>query len=469
MIYDFPDYLNKKMTEMSRSSIVLFSILLFFIFYLITKTFRKRRIREAINKLFEKKENKEELRKRENLEIFQKQIINDSENLKLNEKKLQLEEKRIINLSEQLFKKEELFLQQLSLISQREKKLREETEYLEKVRVKIIDELGKIIPISRDEAKKNLFMLLKEEVDEEMNLYKDSRLKFTDEQIKSRSIEIMCFAMEKYSANLSINRTTNFVRVEDKQIVSKIIGKEGRNINAFRRTTGVDLIIDKEKDDTVIQVSSFNSLRREIAVQTLKLLSKSEKISPSQIEKIYKEVSSGIKKITLKTGQSILKKLEINGVHDELVEYIGKLKYRTSYGQNVLEHSYEVAHFMGNIAAELGLDVILARRVGLLHDIGKSVEDEEGYSHVLSGINIAKKFEEPEEVLNAIASHHNDFPANNVYSLMILAADKLSAARPGARGQQLEAYIERMNNLEKIANEFQGIKKTYAFQAGREV
>jgi ribonuclease Y len=248
-----------------------------------------------------------------------------------------------------------------------------------------------------------------------------------------------------------------------------MIGKEGRNINAFRRITGTDMIIDKESDEVVVQVSSFNSLRREIAYKTLISLVKEEKFSPEQIEKTYHQMSLKINEIIIKSGEEAAKALEITGIHPELIKHLGKLKYRTSYGQNVLQHCLEVAKLTGNIAAELGLDVLLARRVGLLHDIGKSVEENGGYSHVLNGVDLAKKYKEPKEVINAIASHHHDFPADNFYSLIVLATDRLSAARPGARGYQLEAYTERMNELEKIASEFPGIKKSYAFQAGREI
>src|SRR6185369_3988001 len=258
-------------------------------------------------------------------------------------------------------------------------------------------------------------------------------------------------------------------QVENQKIISKIIGKEGRNINAFQRITGTELIIDRESDEPSVQVSSFNSLRRAIGLQTLHTLVKETRFSPLQIEKAYQKVSSEVNELIIKSGEEVLKELELNNVHPELVKHLGKLKYRTSYGQNVLEHCLEVAKLAGSIASELGLDVFLARRAGLFHDIGKAVEDNGNYSHVLSGISLAKKYQESEEVINAIASHHRDFPPNNSYSLIILAADKLSAARPGARGYQSESYVERMNNLENIANEFPGIKKSYAFQAGREV
>jgi ribonuclease Y len=342
-------------------------------------------------------------------------------------------------------------------------------EKVNEIKKKITDELERIIPMSKEEAKKHLFALLREEIDRELERYKEEKIKRVERETKEESTKIICLALEKCSSELVFARTTDNLQVENRQIISKIIGKEGRNINAFQRVTGTEVIIDRESDELTVQISSFNSLRRAIALQTLHTLIKEERFSPLQIEKTYEKVSSETNEFIIKTGVEVLKELELNDVHPELVKHLGKLKYRTSYGQNVLEHCLEVAKLAGSIAAELGLDVLLARRSGLFHDIGKAVEDGGGYSHVLSGVSLAKKYQESEIVINAIDSHHRDSPPNNLYSLIILAADKLSAARPGARGYQLESYITRMSNLESIANEFPGIKKSYAFQAGREV
>lgn len=398
-----------------------------------------------------------------------RQLNADLEKLKSAEKKLQQEEKRISNLADQLFRKEDLFIKQITNFSQREKKLQEEIEKIKKIEERVIDELGRIVPMSREEAKKNLFSLLREEVKQNLEFYKEQEFRRLEERVEEKAIKIICLALEKYSSELIFTRTVNTLKVESQQMISRIIGREGRNINAFRRITGTEVIIDKDSDDLTIQISSFNSLRREIAFRTLQSLIKEDRVSPIQIEKTYHKVSSEINTFIIKNGEEVLKGLKITNVHPKLVEHLGKLRYRTSYGQNVLEHSLEVAKLAGSIAAELGLDVLLARRAGLFHDIGKSAEDNEEYSHVLGGIDLAKKYKEPEVVINAIASHHRDFPANNLYSLIVLVADKLSAARPGARGHQLEAYIERMNSLEDIASEFFGIKKSYAFQAGREI
>ena len=209
-------------------------------------------------------------------------------------------------------------------------------------------------------------------------------------------------------------------------------------------------------------------MRREIATRTLQHLINEQKFSPLQMENTFQTISKEVDQIIIQSGEEVLAELQINSLHPELVKYLGKLRFRTSYGQNVLEHCLEVAELAGNIAVELGLEVDLARRAGLLHDIGKAVEDKEA-SHVISGMALAKQYHESNIVINAIASHHRDFPADNFYSLIVSAADTLSAARPGTRGQQLEAYLARMENLENLAQKIPGIKKIYAFQAGREI
>jgi len=408
--------------------------------------------------------------KEKKLEITAKQLEVEKEKIETKERKIQQEEKRISEFANQLIRKEELFTQQLAVSSKKEKTIQEEMEKVNQIKKRLIGELGKLIPMSREEAKKNLSVLLREEVDRELEKYKEEEIKRVERKVKEESSKLICLALEKCSSELVFTKTSDTLRVESQQIISKIIGREGRNINAFQRITGTELIIDRESsDEPSVQVSSFNSLRRAIGLQTLHTLIKETKFSPLQIEKTHQKVSSEINELIVKSGTEVLKELELNNVHPELVKHLGRLRYRTSYGQNVLEHCLEVAKLAGSIASELGLDVLLARRAGLFHDIGKTVEDSGNYSHVLSGISIVKKCQESEVVINAIASHHRDFPPNNLYSLIVLAADKLSAARPGARGYQLESYIERMNNLESIADEFPGIKKSYAFQAGREV
>jgi len=406
--------------------------------------------------------------KEKNLEEVINKLNVDNEKLEIAKKKLYSEERMIKIFAEQLFRKEELFTQQLLLSSQKERKLHDEIERIKIMRGEIIDNLGKVIPMSSQEAEKKLLSLLREEAEQDLDKYKEERFKKTQREIEQKTTEIICLALEKSSSKLDFSKFTSTIKLENRQLTSKIIGKEGRNINAFRKVTGTEINIDRDSDDLTIEISSFNSFRREVALKTLQSLIKEERFSPAQIESVFNRVSEEIDDLIVKSGEEIIKKLELFGIHPELIRLLGKLRFRTSYGQNVLNHSYEVAELSGNIASELGLDRKIASRAGLFHDIGKVIE-EGGNSHVLNGIELAKKYKESEIVINAIASHHRDYPATNFYSLIVKAADKISAARPGARGYQLEAYVERMNNLENIAKDFPGIKKSYAFQAGREV
>jgi len=447
--------------------ILFFPIIIFFIYYS-WKIYRENFKTKNLLQVQEKWKKRLQVKESE-LELKNKRLVSESEKLKIVENNLKIEEKRIENFAKQLFFKEELVTRQLIINSQKQEEIQEKSEKLLKIKSQVVEHLEKLVPMSVEEAKKCLFSLLKEEIIQELRDYQEEEVSRVKNKVREESAKIICLALERYSSELVFPKTTSSLKIENKQTISRIIGKEGRNINAFRKITGTDLLIDKENKELIVQISSFNSLRREIALQTLSTLIKEEKFSPAQIEKTFQKISSEVNELAIENGKMVLKELELTGVHPGLIGYLGKLKYRTSYGQNVLEHSLEVAKLSGNIAAELGLDVFLARRAGLFHDIGKSVEDGGKYSHVLSGIELAKKYKEPEVVINAISSHHHDYPADNFYSLIVIAADKLSAARPGARGYQLEAYIERMDSLENIAKEIPGVEKSYAFQAGREV
>jgi ribonuclease Y len=451
------------------SFLTLLLIILFLVYFTYLKKVNREKL-ELKNSLYNQRKQEKKLKiKEKKIETVHNQLAADRERIELIEKRLQLEEKKNREFSDQLFRKEELFVQQLSENSKKEKSIQEGLEKAKKIKEQAMNALEGIIPMNKEEAKNKLFTLLKREIDQELEKYKEERIKQAEREANQESTKVICQALEKCSSELVFTKTTDTLQLENQQIISKIIGKEGRNINAFQQATGTELIIDKENNEPSVQISSFNSLRRAVGLQTLSSLIKEGRFSPLQIEQTYQKVSLEIDELIIKTGKEVLKELEINDIHPELIKHLGMLKYRTSYGQNVLEHCLEVAKIAGTIAAELNLDILLARRAGLFHDIGKSVEDNSNYSHVLSGISLAKKYQEPEEVINAIASHHRDFPPNNLYSLIILSADRLSAARPGARGYQQEAYIERMNNLENIANEFLGIKKSYAFQSGREI
>ena len=417
--------------------------------------------------------------KKKILQTKRKELYSTQSQLLTREKVFQREKKKVADLELKLQNQAQLINQekqrnqvQNQQWESQKKELDQQTKELEQLKERLESQLHQTAQLEKEEAKKILLARWQEKLQEDLEAKTREAIKQQESRVQEQATKILCVALEKYSSSLVFSQTVNHLQVTEKKTLGRIIGKDGRNINFFRKITGADLVFDSQKrvnqQEWTIEISCFNSLRREIATRVLQRLIQEEKISPSQIEKTFEEVSQEVEKIIQTSGKEALEDLKINSVHPELVKYLGSLKFRTSYGQNVLEHCLEVAKLAGTLASELGLKVSLARRAGLFHDIGKASEDSE-LSHVDSGIILAKQFQEPQEVVNAIASHHGDFPINNLYSWLVIAADTLSAGRPGARGQQAEAYLNRMENLEKLAQEFNQVEKIYAFQAGKEI
>lgn len=322
--------------------------------------------------------------------------------------------------------------------------------------------------------KNSFLLLLEDDISDELKNLEEKKINDLNNRLEEITSKIICSALERYSSKLVFSKTVNYLKINNKDDINRIIGKGGRNIDFFNKITGTKIVINNGSSlisDTIsfIQISSFNPLRRKIAENTLKLSIDKSNFSPMQIEKNFEEVKKNIDLEMRNIGEKVVKELELNNFHEELIRKIGILEYRTSYGQNVLEHSVEVAKLCGSIAGELGLDKYIARRAGLLHDIGKAMEDDEDIDHVSNGFNLARKCNESPLILNAIASHHKEEECDNFYSLIVIAADKLSAARPGSRSYQIENYIERMKNIEKVIDELPGVKQCYVFQAGREI
>lgn len=328
-------------------------------------------------------------------------------------------------------------------------------------------QLEKISALTAEQAKELLLRAMENEA-----RYEGAKLikrieNEAKEEADRKAKKILATAIQRYAADYVAERTVTVVQLPSDEMKGRIIGREGRNIRALEAATGIDLIIDDTPEAVIL--SGFNPVRREIARQSLMRLIADGRIHPARIEDIVKKVTVEIDTAVKEAGEQAAFDLGVHGIHPELVKYIGQLKYRTSYSQNVLQHSIEVGFLCGIMAAELGLKEKLARRMGLLHDIGKGIDHEVEGPHALIGSRLAKKFGESAHVVNAIAAHHEDKPPTTVYDILVQAADGLSGARPGARKELLENYIKRLEDLESIANSFKGVDSAYAIQAGREL
>ncbi|MFQ6862685.1 MULTISPECIES: ribonuclease Y [Beduini] len=391
----------------------------------------------------------------------QKQQSTDFEN-KLLQREQNIDRRDMI-----LQNKEDSYDQKVQQLNKKELELNKLEEQLkEKIDAKIV-ELEKIAAMTAGEAKIELFKQVEQKMATEVTAY----IKEQEEEAKSKasmlSREIIATAINRYAQEETVEKTVSVVALPSEEMKGRIIGREGRNIKSIEQFTGVELIIDDTPE--AITISSFDPIRREIAKRSLEVLIRDGRIQPGRIEEVVLKTKEEINEIIRQAGEDAVFQLGLAKVDKEIVTLIGRLKYRTSYGQNALQHSLEVAHLAGIMAAELGLNQNLAKRAGLLHDLGKAIDFEIEGSHVEIGAKFARKHGENAVVINAIESHHGDVPATSVISILVAAADTLSAARPGSRSESLQNYIQRLEKLEAISNEFDGVDKTFAIQAGREV
>ncbi len=376
------------------------------------------------------------------------------------ERKLSEKEEKVENKMQEAVDRE-------SELSKKLDELYEKEDYLAELVQKQINELEEISGLSREEAKN----LLLEQLEKELKLESAQLIKENEIRIKEtaseKSKEIISMTMQRCAINQVVESTVSVVNLPNDEMKGRIIGREGRNIRALETLTGVDLIIDDTPEAVVL--SSFDPVRREIAKVALENLISDGRIHPVRIEDMVEKAKTEIEELMYKEGESAAFELGVMNLHPEVIKTLGRLLYRTSYGQNVLKHSLEVGHIAGMLAAEIGANVEVAKRAGLLHDVGKALDQTQEGTHIEIGVEYAKRYNESEAIIHAIEAHHDDVVANTVEAVLVKIADAMSAGRPGARRDTLEIYIKRIKKLEEIANSYEGIKRTFAVQAGREV
>ncbi len=458
--------------------LVLIGIFVGIIAIVVFNYIRGNQVSKKIESMLEKAKKEAEKVKRDYLleakEEAHKLKIETDKEIKEKKQEVKEAEERLINRENSMDRRDQTLQNREQMLEEKENNLINKQKEIQNEQVKVedlkkeqIEMLEKIAGFSKNQAKEMVMKKVEEMMSLEIAAYiKDAEAEAKLE-VDKKAKSLLVSSMQKYASDVANDQTVTVVNLPNDDMKGRIIGREGRNIRTIEAVTGVDLIIDDTPEAIVL--SSFDPLRREIARVTIETLIKDGRIHPTRIEELYEKTSADMRTKILEYGESALFELGLTKMDPELVELIGKLHFRTSYGQNALQHSIEVAELSGILAAEIGENITLAKRAGLLHDIGKSIDHEVEGSHVELGSNLAQKYKENEIVVNAIESHHGDTEPTSVISIIVAIADTLSASRPGARNDSLENYIKRLQDLENIANVMPGVDKTYAVQAGREL
>ena len=450
------------------------AVIFTFVGFTIRKKIAESKLRSAeneANQIIERAKIEAENNKKEEIFKAKEEILSARQDLEdeIRERRgeVQQQEKRLIQKEENLERKLEMIDQKERNLLQKEDDLKVKNQKIDEITNKQMEELQRISGLSLEEAKKQILSELEKTMTaEKAAVIRDIESKTKEDAIKSAR-EIVGYAIQKCAADHTSETTVSIVSLPNDDMKGRIIGREGRNIKALETLTGIDLIIDDTPEAVVI--SGFDPLRREVAKIALEKLIEDGRIHPAKIEEMVEKAKEEVENTIKEEGERAVLETGVVGLHPDLVKLLGKLKYRTSYGQNVLNHSIEVSNLARIMAEELGLDPKLARRAGLLHDIGKALDHDMEGTHVEIGVEILKKYKENDKVINAVQAHHGDVEPQTIEAVLVQAADAISASRPGARRETLENYIKRLEALENIADSFDGVEKSFAIQAGREI